>query len=107
MDRVPFLGQLLLLTFAEGVLADPLGIGFAARVDEDIIRLAKRDRVGDLQQRFFVLDRSELREVVRVELVLDDGLCLVDGRHAAGIGEDVHTLFELQHVFSLFLSVAS
>ena len=56
MDSVTLFGQLALLTFFEGVVADPLHILCAAGVDEDAVRPAHGDGVGDLDKGILVDD---------------------------------------------------
>ncbi len=95
VNGVSFLRQCGLLALLQRVLANPLLVLFAAGVDEDAVGLTHRDGIGDLDERFLVLDHAQLLEVLRVQVLFQDGIGLLDRLDATNLGEDVHALLEL------------
>ena len=89
------LGQLLLLALPQRVLPDPLRVLGTASIDENLIRLADRDGIGDLDPGLFVLDGRELLQVLGVELLFDNGLGFIGSLDATDFSEDVHTFVAL------------
>ncbi len=74
VDGVSLVPDLLLFSVLERHLADVLPFLLRFAVDADAVRPTHRDRVGDSEQNFLVLDGTHFGEVGLVHLLLEDGL---------------------------------
>ena len=92
MDGVVGHLQRLFFLALQAELPHPLDIFGRSGVDEDVVRVAHGNGIGDGQQRFLVRDPRQLRLIFRVQPLSEQGLGLIQGVNAADIGQDVDAL---------------
>ena len=92
-----FHSQWLFFAFFQAHFPDSLDVRIRSGIHEDRVRIGHRNRVGDFQQRFFIGDPVQLRQILLVTPGLEQRLRFIQRVDPTDFSQDVKAFFQFQH----------